>query len=160
MRIVFLLLFLLVVNCKFSKVVDSHGSHFLDKKQKKLTLKVSNKNDIISLLGPPSTKSRFDNDLWIYIERKKTRTTLLKLGRKKIYINNILLLEIDNKGMLAKKEFYNIDDMNKISFIDDETEIAYSKRSFVYDFLSSMRQKVNDPLGVRAKKRKKIKSQQ
>jgi len=40
------------------------------------------------------------------------------------------------------------------------TEIAYSKRSFVYDFLSSMRQKVNDPLGVRAKKRKKIKSQQ
>ena len=62
--------------------------------------------------------------------------------------------------MLTKKEFYNIDDMNKISFIDDETEIAYSKRSFVYDFLSSMRQKVNDPLGVRAKKRKKIKNQQ
>ena len=160
MRIVLLVIFLLVVNCKFNKIVDSHGSHYLEKKQKELTVNLSNKNDIIHLLGPPSTKSKFDNDLWIYIESKKTRTTLLKFGNKKIYINNVLLLEIDNKGLLAKKEFFNIKDMKEIDFIKDETEITYSKRSFVYDFLSSMRQKVNDPLGVRAKKRKKIKSQQ
>jgi hypothetical protein len=50
--------------------------------------------------------------------------------------------------------------MKEIDFIEDETGITYSKRSFVYDFLSSMRQKVNDPLGVRAKKRKEIKNQQ
>ena len=160
MRIVLLVIFLSVVNCKFNKIVDSHGSHYLEKKEKELTINISNKNDIISLLGPPSTKSKFDNDLWIYIERKKTRTTLLKLGEKKIFINNVLLLEIDNKGLLAKKELFNIKDMNKINFVKEKTEIAYSKRSFVYDFLSSMRQKVNDPLGVRAKKRKKIKSQQ
>ena len=160
MRIVLLVIFLLVVNCKFNKIVDSHGSHYLEKKQKELTVNLSNKNDIIHLLGPPSTKSKFDNDLWIYIESKKTRTTLLKLGKKKIYINNVLLLEIDNKGLLAKKEFFNIKDMKEIDFIEDKTEITYSKRSFVYDFLSSMRQKVNDPLGVRAKKRKEIKNQQ
>jgi outer membrane protein assembly factor BamE (lipoprotein component of BamABCDE complex) len=160
MKIVLLVIFLLIVNCKFNKIVDSHGTHYLEKKEKELTINISNKNDIIDLLGPPSTKSKFDNDLWIYIERKKTRTTLLKLGKKKIYVNNVLLLEIDNKGMLARKQFFNIEDMNKIDFVKDETEIAYSKRSFVYDFLSSMRQKINDPLGVRAKKRKKIKSQQ
>ena len=160
MRILLLLIFLLVVNCKLNKIVDSHGTHYLEKKEKKLTINLSNKNDIINLLGPPSTKSKFDNDLWIYIERKKTRSTLLKLGKKKIYVNNVLLLEIDNKGLLAKKEFFDIKDMNKIDFVKGETEITYSKRSFVYDFLSSMRQKVNDPLGVRAKKRKKIKSQQ
>ena len=160
MRIVLLVIFLFVVNCKFNKIVDSHGTHYLEKKEKELTINISNKNDIISLLGPPSTKSKFDNDLWIYIERKKTRSTLIKLGKKKIYVNNVLLLEIDNKGLLAKKEFFDIEDMNKIDFVKGETEITYSKRSFVYDFLSSMRQKVNDPLGVRAKKRKKIKSQQ
>ena len=160
MRILLLVIFLFVVNCNFNKIVDSHGSHYLEKKQKKLTINTSNKNDIISLLGPPSTKSKFDNDLWIYIERKKTRTSILKFGTKKIYINNVLLLEIDSKGLLTKKEFFNINDMKEIKFIEDETDITYSKRSFVYDFLSSMRQKVNDPLGVRAKKRKKIKSQQ
>ena len=83
MRILLLITFLLIANCKMNKVVDSHGIHFLDKKQKNLTVNKSNKNDIILLLGPPSTKSKFDNDLWIYIERKKTRTTLFKLGKKK-----------------------------------------------------------------------------
>ena len=78
MRILLLLIFLLVVNCKLNKIVDSHGTHYLEKKEKKLTINLSNKNDIINLLGPPSTKSKFDNDLWIYIERKKTRTTLLR----------------------------------------------------------------------------------
>ena len=160
MKIVLLVIFLFVVNCKFNKIVDSHGSHYLEKKQKELKINFTNKNDIIDLLGSPSTKSKFDNDLWIYIERKKTRSTMLKLGKKKIYVNNVLLLEIDDKGLLAKKEFFDINDMKEIDFVKDETDITYSKRSFVYDFLSSMRQKVNDPLGVRAKKRKKIKSQQ
>ena len=159
MKVLLLIIFLLIVNCKFNKVVESHGVHYLDKKQQSLTINKSNKNDIISLLGPPSTKSKFDNDLWIYIERKKTRTTLLKFGKKKILANNVLLLEIDNKGLLAKKEFLDINDMNEVKFIDDATVISYSKKSFVYDFLSSMRQKVNDPLGVRSKKRKKINQQ-
>jgi outer membrane protein assembly factor BamE (lipoprotein component of BamABCDE complex) len=142
-----------------NKVVDNHGVHYLDKKQQSLTINKSNKNDIISLLGPPSTKSKFDNDLWIYIERKKTSTTLLKLGKKKIFTNNVLLLEIDSMGLLAKKKFLDINDMKKVKFINDKTEISYSKKSFVYDFLSSMRQKINDPLGIRSKKRKKINQQ-
>ena len=156
MRILLLIIFLLIVNCKFNKVVENHGVHYLDKKQQSLTINKSNKNDIIALLGPPSTKSTFDNDLWIYIERKKTRATLFKLGKKKLFVNNVLLLEIDNKGLLAKKEFLDINDMKEVKFIDEETDISYSKKSFVYDFLSSMRQKINDPLGIRSKKRKKI----
>jgi len=142
-----------------NKVVDNHGVHFLEKKQQSLTINKSNKNDIILLLGPPSTKSKFDNDLWIYIERKKTRTTLFKLGKKKIYQNNVLLLEIDSKGLLAKKKLLDINDMKEVKFIEDETDLTYSKKSFVYDFLSSMRQKINDPLGVRAKKRKAVNQQ-
>ncbi len=152
MRIILFIIFVLVTNCKFNKIVNNHGVHYLDKKQKELIVQFSNKNDIIQLLGPPATKSKFNNDLWIYIERKKTRTTLLKLGKKKIFANNVLLLEIDNKGLLAKKDFFDINDMKKINFSENKTEISESKKSFVYDFLSSMRQRMNDPLGVRTKK--------
>ena len=152
MRIILLIIFVFVANCKFDKIVNSHGVHYLDKKQKELIVQFSNKNDIIQLLGPPATKSKFNNDLWIYIERKKTRTTLLKFGKKKIFANNVLLLEIDNKGLLAKKDFFDINDMKKINFSDGKTENTESKKSFVYDFLSSMRQRMNDPLGVRTKK--------
>ena len=152
MRIILLIIFVFVANCKFDKIVNNHGVHYLDKKQKELIVQFSNKNDIIELLGPPATKSKFNNDLWIYIERKKTRTTLLKFGKKKIFANNVLLLEIDNKGLLAKKDFFDINDMKKINFSESKTEISKSKKSFVYDFLSSMRQRMNDPLGVRTKK--------
>ena len=159
MRFILFIFLIFITNCKFNKVVDCHGVHFLDKKQQKLSINHSNKNDILELLGPPSTKSAFNNDLWIYIERKKTTSNIKNLGKKKTYVNNVLLLEIDNKGLLAKKEFLDINDMKKVKFIDDATDISYSKKSFVYDFLSSMRQKVNDPLGIRSKKRRKINQQ-
>ena len=154
-RVILLIILIFITNCKFNKVVDSHGVHFLDKKQQKLSINTSNKNDILILLGPPSTKSTFNNDLWIYIERKKTASKLKNFGRKKTYVNNVLLLEIDNKGLLVKKDFLDMKDMKKIKFSDDKTESSYAKQSFVYDFLSSMRQKINDPLGVRKKEREK-----
>ena len=93
----------------------------------------------------------FDNDIWIFIEREITHEKLLKLGKEKIIKNNVLILEIDNKGILVKKDFYNINKMNDLELSSIKTENKYSKRSFVYDFLSSMRQKINDPLGKRAK---------
>ncbi len=123
----------------------------LDKKQEKLILNTTNKNDIVKILGPPSTKSSFDNDVWIYIERKTTTNHLFKLAKEKIIVNNVLVLEIDNFGLLVNKEFYNKDKMNDLIFSEDETKSMVSKKSFVYDFLSSMRQKLNDPLGKRKK---------
>ena len=118
---------------------------------KKIQVNTTNKNDLVKIFGEPSTKSTFDNDVWIYIERKITNTHLL--GKRELIVNNVLVLEIDNRGLLAKIDFYNIDDMNKFKFDKDKTDMTFGKRDFIYDFLSSMRQKINDPLGVRKKRR-------
>jgi len=128
-----------------------HGVRFLENKQKKLIVNTSNKNDIISLIGPPSTKSTFDNDLWIYLEKVTTKHNLVKLGSDKLTTNNILILEINNRGILSKKKFININSMNELDFSKTITDQNYTKKSFIYDFLSSMRQKINDPLGKRKK---------
>ena len=138
---------LVVTNCSFKKVVKHHGVPALEKKQSSLVVNESNKNDLIKILGNPSTKSKFDNDVWIYIERKQTQSELKNLGRMKIYKNDVLVLEIDNYGILKKKDFYNKEDMKKIQFDENETKINYTKRSFVYSFLYSLRQKIDDPLG-------------
>ena len=129
---------------------------FLEKKQKTLIVNESTTNDIRKILGSPSTKSKFDNDVWIYIERKQTQSNIKNLGKMKIYKNDILVLEIDNYGVLTKKEFLNIDNMEDIKIVNNTTEAGFARNSFIYDFMSSMRQKINDPLGVRAKKRKEI----
>ena len=150
-KIYFIIIFLCIANCSFNKAIKHHGVNFLEKKQEKLILKTTNKNDIIKILGPPSTKSTFDNDVWIFIERKTSTKKLFKLARKKILVNNVLVLEIDRYGLLVKKEFYNMQKMNDLDFSKRKTGTIYTKRSFVYDFMSSMRQKLNDPLGKRKK---------
>ena len=137
-------------------MVKHHGVPFLEKKQLELTINESNKNDIRKILGNPSTTSKFDNDVWIYIERKQTQSNLKNLGKMKIFKNDVLVLEIDSYGILKKKEFYNQEDMGNIKIVEATTEAGFKKNSFIYDFMSSMRQKINDPLGQRAKKRKEI----
>ena len=151
-----IILSLIVANCTFKPVVKHHGVPFLEKKQSSLVINKTNKNDIIKILGSPSTKSKFDNDIWIYIERKQTQSKLKNFGKMKIYENNILVLDIDNYGVLKKKEFYNKEDMKNITVVEATTDGGYKRNSFIYDFMSSMRQKINDPLGQRAKKRKEI----
>ena len=147
---------LIVTNCSFKPVIKHHGVPFLEKKQASLIVNKSNKNDIKKTLGSPSTTSKFDNDIWIYIERKQTQSKLKNLGRMKIFKNDVLVLEINSYGILEKKEFYNKEDMENIKVVEATTEAGFKKNSFIYDFMSSMRQKISDPLGVRAKKRKEI----
>ena len=147
---------LIVANCSFKKVVKNHGVPSLEKKQELLIVNETNKNDIVKILGNPSTKSKFDNDIWIYIERKQTQSSLKNLGRMEIYKNDVLVVEINNFGILKKKKIYNMDDMTELKISEETTEQNFRRNSFIYDFMSSMRQKINDPLGQRAKKRKEI----
>ena len=146
----------IVANCSLNPVVKHHGVPYLEKKQAKLIVNKTNINDIKKILGNPSTTSKFDNDVWIYIERKQTQSKLSNLGRMKIFKNDVLVLEIDDYGILKKKEFYNKDDMKNIKVVEATTQSGFKKNSFIYDFMSSMRQKINDPLGQRAKKRRQI----
>ena len=157
LKILYIILFsIIVTNCSFRPVVKHHGVPFLEKKQSSLIINKSNMNDIRKILGVPSTKSKFDNDVWIYIERKQTQSKLSNLGKMKIFKNDVLVLEIDNYGILKKKEFYNKEDMKNIKVVKETTQLGIRKNSFIYAFMSSMRQKIDDPLGQRAKKRKEI----
>ena len=149
-------LFLILSNCSFKPVVKHHGVPSLEKKQKSLIINKTNKNDIVKILGSPSTTSKFDNDVWIYIERKQTQSRLRNLGKMKIFKNDVLVLEIDDYGILSKKEFYTKDDMENIKISEATTQAGFKRNSFIYEFLSSMRQKIDDPLGQRAKKRKEL----
>ena len=152
-KILFLILSCIIIsNCTLNKVVKTHGVQFLEVKQNQLDLNTTNKNDVLKLLGPPSTKSTFDNDLWIYIERKTSKSSVFKLGKSKLVVNNVLLIEINNRGLLVKKDFFDINNMESLEFSKETTKLGYSKKTFVYDFLSSMRQKLNDPLNKRKKK--------
>ena len=143
---------MVITNCNIKKSVSHHGVHMLKAKNDILKVNDSNKNDIFEILGPPSTKSSFDNDVYFYIERKTASGNIYSLGMREVIENNVLVIEIDDRGLLVKKDFYDLNKMNNINVVKNTTSVDYQKTSFVYDFLSSMRQKVNDPLGKRKEK--------
>ncbi len=145
-KLLFFIILIGLTNCKLSEVNKTHGSLNLDKKHKKLELNVSNKNDIVILLGPPSTVSQFDNNKWYYIERKITNTSVFTLGREKVLKNNVLVLELDKNGILTAKEFLKFDDMKDIKFSKNTTDSNIVNKNFLYNFFNSVRQKINEPI--------------
>tara|TARA_B100000424_G_scaffold212250_1_gene169680 strand:- start:940 stop:1401 length:462 start_codon:yes stop_codon:yes gene_type:complete len=134
-----------ITSCSTNKVVSNHGISFIDIKSKQLVENKSNKNDIIQILGPPSIKSEFDENIWIYIERKKTSTTVFTLGKRKIEKNNALIVQINDNGLLEEKTLINLDNMNDLKFSKKETKSNYTKDSYIYNVLTSLREKINSP---------------
>ena len=147
MKIFIIILAIFLTSCKLNKVVNHHGIHNLEAKSQELLINQTNINQIKSLLGPPSSTSYFDEDILIYLERKTSNSKLLKLGKKKLIANNVLLLEVDNRGILINKEFLNQDDLNKLTFTNKTTETVGDQESFVSRALSGVITKIDDPLG-------------
>ena len=144
-KIIYFIIFLLLANCNVKKASNIHGISSLKNKSKNIIISKSNKNDVKKLLGPPSVKSNFDENLWIYLESKKTNQSIYKLGVQKTIRNNILVVYLNDLGIVSKKEFYDINNLNKIQFSKKTTENIYEKDTYLYNLLSSLREKMNAP---------------
>ena len=134
------------MNCSGNKVSNYHGNKLLNSKYDIIEVNVTNKNDLIKIIGPPSSVSDFNENLWFYFERLKTNQSLVKLGAQKIKKNNILIVELNNKGILKSKRILDLDDMNDIEYIKTVTTKEFKDDNFIYGIFSSLREKINAPL--------------
>ena len=144
-NIILLILFIFLVNCSTQKVTRIHGNLSLKNNENFILVNKSNKNDVIKVLGEPSTKSNFDNNVWFYIEQRKQNKSIIKLGKQYIEENNVLTIYFDNKGIVSKKKFLDKNDLKQIEFAKKETKPIYNNNSFMYEFLTSFRDKINAP---------------
>ena len=153
MKLLLLIILLFIPqNCTLNKKISNHGVNNLELKQSKMIINVTNKNEILKNIGPPSSISTFNNNVYIYIEKKSSASKLSKLGKKELILNNVLLLELDNKGILISKKFYNKEDMKNIQFDKKITSNDISKKSFTDQFLFSIIKQIDDPLGKKRSK--------
>ena len=141
---ILLVLFFFTLNCSINKVSNLHGFRFIDTKYEDIKINKTNKNDVRKIIGPPSSISKF-NDVWFYIERKKTNQSLFKLGEKKLAKNNILIIEFDKMGLVSNKELLNLDDMNDLKRAELKTTKKFDQDNFVGNLLSTLREKINAP---------------
>ncbi len=151
MKILIFLIFLFTLNCSSNKVSNNHGLVSLQTKFDKITINKTNKNDIINIIGPPSSVSSFDQNKWFYIQRIKTNQSLFKLGIKKIYKNDILIVKFNTRGILNEKKILNVNDMNDIKFSKNITEKEFKQNDILYKVFSSIREKANAPTRNRSR---------
>ena len=151
-KYIFIFIFVIISSCTSGKVINNHGNNLINITNSKLIVNKTNKNDIMDLLGPPSSKSSFNENIWIYIETKKQSTSIFKVGSRKLIKSNVLVVTINERGILEKKDYYNIDDMNNIKFSEQVTQSGYDKNSYVYGVLRSLRDKINSPIKRKSSK--------
>ena len=151
MKFIIIIIFLFIVNCSGNKVSNFHGSKQLETKFNIIKVNKTNKNDLIKLIGPPSSVSDFDNNKWFYIERLKTNQSLIKLGNQKIEKNNVLIVQLDNSGIVREKKLLDLENMKDVKYLNTTTEKDFKNESILYNIFSSLREKINAPSKNRSK---------
>ncbi len=146
MKLLIFIVFIFIINCSGNKVSNYHGNKLLESKYSKIQVNITNKNDLINLIGQPSTKSNFNKNIWFYFERLKSNQSLLKLGTQKIEKNNVLVVELNEKGLLKNKKLYNLDNMNDLKFLKEVTNKEFKNKNVFYGVLTSLREKINAPM--------------
>ena len=146
MKYLLLFVFILTINCSGNKVTNYHGIKMLEKKYDLIVVESTNKNDLLKIIGNPSSISDFDKNTWFYIERLKTNQTLFKLGNQKIKKNNILVVKLNKFGIVEDKRLLNINNMNDLKYLEKITEKEYENKGLMYGVLSSLREKINSPM--------------
>ena len=151
MKYIFIILFFFILSCSGNKVTNYHGPKQLENKFDKLEINVTNKNDILEIIGPPSTISMFDQNKWYYIERLKTNQSIIKLGSQKLKKNNVLIVRLNNYGILVSKKILDLNDMNSLKYLEKNTEKDFEENNILYGVLSSLKEKINSPARNRSK---------
>ena len=146
MKYLYIFFFILIVNCTGNKVSNYHGSKHLDEKYNKIFINKTNKNDLLLIIGPPSSISDFNKNKWYYFERLKSNQSLLKLGKQKIKKNNILVVELNGDGILIDKKLFNLEDMNDLKYLKTTIQKEFKKDGMMYNVFSSLREKINSPI--------------
>ena len=129
-----------MTNCQVN--TKNHGILFLENRYNILAVNESNTNDVIKIVGNPHTKSISNENTWIYIERILTKGKYYKLGQNVIKTNNVMVLTFDKYGVLKAKDFYDKKRIADIKFTKEITENNLSDKSFVEEFLQSIRTKM------------------
>ena len=68
------------------------------------------------------------------------------MGKRKLKKNNVLVVELDNYGILKEKNIYDLNNYNDLKFSQTLTTKGYEKNSYVYNVLTSLRNKINAPI--------------
>ena len=143
LKIIFAILFFQLNSCGL-KVIENHGQIYEENINfKELQVGKTTKNEIVELLGSPSTTSNFDNEQsWIYISSEFKKFIFLDGSNTD---QKILILSF-NQNTLKNKELLSKNDINNIEYEETLTDSRGKKVNWIKEFFTNLNP---DPYGRR-----------
>ena len=143
LKMIFAILFFQLNSCGL-KVIENHGQIYEKNINfKELQVGKTTRNEIVQLLGSPSTTSNFDDEQsWIYINSEFKRFVFLDGSNTD---QKILILSF-NQNTLKNKELLSKNDINNIEYEETLTDSRGKKVNWIKDFFSNLNP---DPYGKR-----------
>ena len=143
LKIIFAILFFQLNSCGL-KVVENHGQIYEKNTNfKEFQVGKTTKNEIVQLLGSPSTTSNFDDEQsWIYISSQFKKFVFLDGSNTD---QKILILSF-NQNTLKNKELLSKNDINNIEYEETLTDSRGKKINWIKEFFTNLNP---DPYGKR-----------
>ena len=79
------------------------------------------KNEVVELLGSPSSISPFSGDTWYYISE---RTKTVAFFEPEILKRKVIVIMFDQKGVARELKSYGIEDARRIQMVERKTPTA------------------------------------
>ncbi len=111
------------------------GNHVDADALKELTVGVSTRSDVTSLIGSPTAKATFDDNTWLYIGE----VTQPRIGRVQgVDSQDVVELTFDQGGILRGLKHLNQDDSKPVDVVTRATPSPGSESSFMQQLLGNV----------------------
>ena len=136
----YIIIITLMYNC--SPRISRHGNIFSDEELKILKNSRLNKSEIIEILGQPSTKSTFSDNIWYYIFFIQKEKAYFQVKNSS---NKVLKIKFNKKQNVETYDIIKNDTSIKINTIKIDTEKSVFSKGLVRELLDSFVRRMEEP---------------
>jgi len=131
----FILIFSTALISSCAPQLETHGSRLDTYKLDKIVAGSTKKNQVLSILGPPSTKNDFGKESWIYMV---TNTKTTAFFNEQIISQKITKITFNKNDIVAKIVNFTEKDQKSIAHLTRKTPTAGQEITLIQQFLGNI----------------------
>jgi len=141
----YLSIFLVIVLAACTTIEERHGALLKPKTIQKIVPNTT-KQQVVSLLGSPSTKSSYGEQIWYYISNNQEREIL---ANDDMLAQEVLAIYFNEDDKVYNVETYGLQDAKNVAFIERKTPTAGHELTAIEQLLGNVGRFTPDALGGR-----------
>lgn len=118
-----------------SPVVDARGNLPTPERLAQVKPGVIKRDDVLALLGTPSTIAAFDEDTWYYIS---ARTEAVAFFEPETVERTVVAIAFDKDGVVEKVQTYGLGDGRDVDLVGRETPTAGKDMTIIQQLLGNV----------------------